>query len=180
MFQKHVIRYQVGRRQVSKDNNDSSKKDDNDDDNDAAEAAEADTEDKSALAKGTGTFIDCLSPIVQEWLQFYIENWPHCVYNLGQNPHAYPVHSSPTVLQTIIKSTNLMWSHDHGRWFTPSELLMCQGFPLRAELTNGRAACSFAFSTSSNMKPRRRSILLGQAGNTMNVCVAAVVSCTEC
>lgn len=122
-----------------------------------------------------GCFYECLSPVVREWLHEYIRRWPGCVYNLNQNPFGFAVRSTTTTLNTVIKNAGQMWSHIHKRWLTPSELLVAQGFPVRSSFTHGRPCCSFAVERPPHMPPRKRSAIIGQAGNSMNCNIAGIM-----
>ena len=88
--------------------------------------------------------------------------------------------NGPDVLNTIIKNVALLWSDSHSRWLTPNELLTAMGFPVVPSTVDTclaglpptshrgdshRVLCSF-----NRIRPERhRTVVPGQAGNSMSV-----------
>ena len=79
---------------------------------------------------------------------------------------------------TLIKNAGIQWSTSDSRWFVPSELLIAQGFPIRAGLVNPeQPTLNVAVSSFDVALPqgRSRTAVAGQAGNTMHINVAGAV-----
>ena len=51
------------------------------------------------------------------------------VVSLNQNPVKVPIMGNQQFLQCIIKNCHFLWSDEHMRWITPTEIVMAQGFP---------------------------------------------------
>ena len=62
---------------------------------------------------------------------------------LGQNAQKRPHMSDPCYLMAIIKNVHIAWSDEHGRWLTPAELLVAQGFPADPSLYTAKPTTSF-------------------------------------
>ena len=103
-------------------------------------------------------------------LKYYEQRDPSAAVSLNQNPVAgFAVHSSWNALQTLIKNVGIIYSLPHKRFLTPSEGLLAQGFPVLAMADSARPLCSFNYD-----RPRKRTAVLGQAGNSMNVQAAGL------
>ena len=71
-------------------------------------------------------------------------------------------------------------SDAHGRWLLASEALLAQSFPVKTDLSQGVAMCSFA--VPDRKLPESRTARIGQAGNSMhcmNCAVAILFACLE-
>ena len=104
-------------------------------------------------------------------LEDYEANLPGRVYSLHQMQRKGRGHSStPSHLHCLISNLNLYWADVRdmpgyrfsGRWLTPRECLLAQGFPV-SDL-GAKAHCSF-----NKHRRRNRTAVLGQAGNAMFV-----------
>jgi hypothetical protein len=103
------------------------------------------------------------------------------IYNRGHGT------SSPVTgeLYTICASPALHFNCDSQRWFLPSELLLCQGFPLVGHLAVPRSGTSVrctSFMPPTEVAPsrtdvpaRRRGKVMHQAGNSMQLPVVGGV-----
>ena len=119
--------------------------------------------------------------------QAYIcEQEPGCCNMLNQNKSAgRGISSTPAVLHTILRNPGLQFSEkpkdQHGdRWFTKSELLISQNFPVTAVLGNVGSkparCCSFCPGGKLTAAGRTKVNVARQAGNSMNVSVSGVVT----
>ena len=102
-------------------------------------------------------------------LKYYDVHEPSAAVSLNQNPEAgFAVHSSWIALQTLIKNVGIIYSLPHKRFLTPTEGLLAQAYPVLSMANSARPLCSFNHERPPK-KPRKRTAVLGQAGNTMNV-----------
>ena len=104
---------------------------------------------------------------------------------LNQNPAIGRGMRSPdtTYLHTIIRNNGLIKVRSLGRWFTGSELLLTQGFPVRQSLATPRSGilrrcCSFCpgsdgYGDVNVYKPAAWQRL---ADNAMNVSIPCVIT----
>eukprot|EP00959_Pyramimonas_sp_CCMP1952_P266798 5577909-Pyramimonas_sp.AAC.1 len=79
------------------------------------------------------TFEDGLTKSEFERRAAYKTLWPQDTGDLNQNPDKRPIHSSNGNLNTLIKSTAVLWHHESNRPFVPSELATSMGFPIKQE-----------------------------------------------
>ena len=128
-----------------------------------------------------------LNPCERRHREFYIANQePGCCNMLNQNPERERgISSTPYVLHTILKNPGLHFSEKPrcqkgDRWFTMSEVLVSQGFPVVSRLGNvgGKPArcCSFCPGGKLTSSDRKRQIAQSQAGNSMNLSVSGIVT----
>jgi hypothetical protein len=100
--------------------------------------------------------------------------------------HGHGTSSPPSgELYTICANPALHFNCDTQRWFLPSELLLCQGFPLLGHLAVPRSGTlvrctSFmpptpAAPSRTEAPHRRRGKVMHQAGNSMQLAVVGAV-----
>jgi len=114
----------------------------------------------------------CLNARELEWLAMYRDrarlDRNGAVVCLEQHP---TLHSSENIhkfyLQTLIKTTGLMYSLKHERWMLPVELLLAMGYPVFDDISQYGEWCSFAMPRVAG--PRHPPMVAQQAGNTMHV-----------
>ena len=115
------------------------------------------------------TFLECLNPTEDEWLEKYETLTQNSVVMLGQNPHKMPVYSGMSGhLQTIVRNCHPLWSQKHDRWFVPNELAQVHGWPVYSNIYGEK--CTLSMDRSSmGLPPRRRREVFHQIGNGMFV-----------
>ena len=97
-------------------------------------------------------------------------HWPNVVVHLKEDPdNRDAVDVDPQQLGTLIKNAGLVLHVESGRWFTPMECLMLQGFPvLPCVQRSGEATCF------NRPRARSRTAVAGQAGNAMHLNAAGI------
>ena len=87
----------------------------------------------------------------------------------GQKPDTKPWHNSgKKVLMCLVKNSHIVYDFKHMRWLHPMEMMLAQGFPVLGYGQKG-ASCSFSKPRPAGFPPRRRTAMVNQAGNIMNV-----------
>ncbi len=88
-------------------------------------------------------------------------------YEVSQDSFEWPMHGTPTILPCIIAGMQMLFSCNHWRWMTPSEVLMAQGYSLsKVTKVNKERTC---WDTPRKLWLRRRNVQFQQAGDTMNL-----------
>ena len=112
----------------------------------------------------------------------YIKAHPHgFTHQLNQfERNKRGVSSSSHLLQTITANASLHYNIDWARRLTPSKLLLAQGFPVLKRLSGGKRCCSFAPTDVQDKDPtmmpkRRRTTIMSQAGNSMQLVCAGTI-----
>ena len=99
---------------------------------------------------------------------------PHmAIYSLQQDPSGgFGLSSRSKFVHTVIKNVGILYAHrapgySNGRWLTPSEVLLCQGFAVGPQAPPQlQHTSSFSVERADG---RRREQTKGQAGNAMCV-----------
>lgn len=93
---------------------------------------------------------------------------------LGQKPDTKPWHNSgKNVLMCLVKNSHIVYDFKHMRWLHPLEMILAQSFPVLGCGQEG-ASCSFSKPRPKRFPPRRRTAMVNQAGNSMNVHAIAI------
>lgn len=118
-------------------------------------------------------FLQALTPMEKRYLDDYYTLCPtkYGVVQLNQNPLLHPMHNhGRPVLQCIVKSNHLLFSLEHQRWLTNTELLLALAFPAVPAFAPHGEQCSFSEPREHRgFTPRKCHIVAQQVGNSMNV-----------
>lgn len=123
------------------------------------------------------SFWMALTDVEQRFLASYECIDSEAAAQLNQNPKSgFVMMSKGKELHTIIKNNGIIWTG--GRWLTPIELMLTQGFDVLSSTrmaepndADATATCSFAIPRQT----RRRNDVKAQVGNGMSVPCAAVM-----
>lgn len=121
----------------------------------------------TAVELDDNSFRSVLTAAELKVLRYYDLHAPSSAVSLNQNPEAgFAIHSSWNALQCLIKNVGVIFSMPHRRFLTPLEGLLAQGFPVLGlpRRSSMQMLCSFNAD-----RARKRTTVLGQAGNSMNV-----------
>ena len=118
-------------------------------------------------------FEAALTPTESRWLRKYEQlcGDSGAAVSLGQDPDCHAMHNAGKfTLGAIIKNSGIVYSTIHHRWLAPSEFLATQCFPVFPDLSAHGETCSFSKCRSAlGLPPRRRAVIIEQAGNSMNL-----------